>query len=86
MILTITNARGVLAETIHVNSSYTYLAQASTDLGDQVKANLKKAQGKAQETYGNITGDRKAQIEGKVNQASMNRVWGIGCGVWGLLL
>ncbi|MBW4506936.1 MAG: CsbD family protein [Scytonematopsis contorta HA4267-MV1] len=43
--------------------------ESTPDLGNAVKGNIKKAQGKIQETYGNATGDRNAQIEGKVNQA-----------------
>ena len=67
VILTITNTRAVFAQNINVG--YTYLAEVDTNLGNEVKASVKKAQGKVQETYGNVTGDREAQIEGKVNQA-----------------
>ncbi len=41
----------------------------SAPLGNAVKGNIKKAQGKVQEIYGNATGERTAQVEGKVNQA-----------------
>jgi uncharacterized protein YjbJ (UPF0337 family) len=43
--------------------------ESTSDLGNAVKGNIKKAQGKIQETYGNATGDRSTQVEGKVNQA-----------------
>jgi uncharacterized protein YjbJ (UPF0337 family) len=43
--------------------------ESTPDLGNAVKGNVKKAQGKIQETLGNATGDRNTQIEGKVNQA-----------------
>ncbi len=44
-------------------------AENSAPLGNAVKGNIKKAQGKVQEIYGNATGDRSTQVEGKVNQA-----------------
>lgn len=69
IILTFTNAAGVLAQTINVSQISNYLAEVNTDLGNQVKGNLKKVEGKAQETYGNITGDRENQVQGKVKQA-----------------
>lgn len=41
----------------------------TTDIGNQAKGTLKRAEGKAQQTIGNLTGDREAQIKGKVKQA-----------------
>lgn len=46
-----------------------YIADNSVGLGNKVKGTVQKAQGKVQETYGNLTGDRDTQVEGKAKQA-----------------
>jgi uncharacterized protein YjbJ (UPF0337 family) len=38
-------------------------------LGKDMKATAKNIEGKAQETIGNITGDKKDQLAGKAKQA-----------------
>ena len=38
-------------------------------LGNDMKATAKNIEGKAQETIGTITGDKKDQLEGKAKQA-----------------
>ncbi len=38
-------------------------------LGNDMKATAKNIEGKAQETIGNVTGDKKDQLEGKAKQA-----------------
>ena len=38
-------------------------------LGNDMKARAKNIEGKAQETIGNITGDKKDQLAGKAKQA-----------------
>jgi uncharacterized protein YjbJ (UPF0337 family) len=37
-------------------------------LGNDMKATAKNIEGKAQETIGNVTGDKKDQLEGKAKQ------------------
>jgi uncharacterized protein YjbJ (UPF0337 family) len=64
MILFIGNVSVAFANTISETQ-----VESTSDLGNAVKGNIKKAQGKIQETYGNATGDRNKQIQGKVNQA-----------------
>lgn len=67
MIMTITNVGGVFAPS-YDSPSY-ILAEADTNTGNQVKGNVQKAQGKVQEIYGNVTGDRENQVQGKAKQA-----------------
>jgi uncharacterized protein YjbJ (UPF0337 family) len=67
--LTFTNPVNVLAQSIDASQSKIYLAEVNPDLGNKVKGNLQKAQGKTQETLGNISGDREDQVEGKAKQA-----------------
>ncbi len=64
MILLVGNVSAAFAN-IHEQTQ----VQSTPDLGNAVKGNIKKAQGKIQETLGNASGDRNTQIEGKVNQA-----------------
>lgn len=69
LILSLSNAVSVLAETNSLNQTFTLLAEANSNIGQQLKGNLQKSQGKIEETYGNITGDRDAQVAGKAKQA-----------------
>lgn len=64
MILLVSNVTAAFANT-HSETQ----VETTSDLGNAVKGNIKKAQGKIQETLGNATGDRSTQVEGKVNQA-----------------
>ena len=64
MILFVGNVNAAFANTYSGTQ-----VEKKSDLGNAVKGNLKKAEGKAQELYGNATGDRSTQVEGKVNQA-----------------
>lgn len=43
--------------------------RTTNQFGQQVKGSVEKAQGKTQELYGNVTGDREAQVKGKTKQA-----------------
>jgi uncharacterized protein YjbJ (UPF0337 family) len=63
------NTGAYAANTQHLKANGIYVADNSVDLGNAVKGNLKKAEGKIQETYGNLKGDRDLQVEGKANQA-----------------
>lgn len=69
VILAVGNVGAAFASTSQVEASSTYTSDNSVDLGNKVKGNIQKAQGKIQETYGNLTGDRDTQIEGKATQA-----------------
>lgn len=68
MILFVGNVSAA-ANTISETQTVVTQTENSPSLGKAVKGNIKKAQGKVQEIYGNATGDRSTQVEGKVNQA-----------------
>lgn len=67
VIIAIGNVGAAFANTVEAGS--VYIADNSVGLGNKVKGTVQKAQGKAEETYGNFTGDRDTQVEGKAKQA-----------------
>ncbi|OKH47276.1 hypothetical protein NIES2101_23705 [Calothrix sp. HK-06] len=67
VIIAIGNVGAAFASTLEAGN--VYIANNSVGLGNQVKGTVQKAQGKAQETYGNLTGDRDTQVQGKAKQA-----------------
>lgn len=69
VILAVGNVGAAFAGTSQMEAGGIYIADNSVDLGNKVKGNIQKAQGKVQETYGNLTGDRDTQVEGKATQA-----------------
>ncbi|RUT04975.1 hypothetical protein DSM106972_037960 [Dulcicalothrix desertica PCC 7102] len=67
VIIAVGNVGAAFASTLEAGG--VYVADNSVDLGNKVKGTVQKAQGKVQETYGNLTGDRDTQVEGKAKQA-----------------
>lgn len=67
VIIAVGNVGAAFAGTLEAGG--VYIADNSVGLGNQVKGTVQKAQGKVQETYGNLTGDRDTQVEGKAKQA-----------------
>lgn len=53
----------------NLNLAFSTPTIAEVSAGNKVKGTLERAEGKTQQAIGNLTGDREAQIEGKVKQA-----------------
>ncbi|BAZ08702.1 CsbD family protein [Calothrix sp. NIES-4071] len=69
VIIAVSSVGASFASSLQTEARGVYIADNSVNLGNTVKGNLKKTEGKVQETYGNLTGDRDTQVEGKAKQA-----------------